>query len=140
MPQVLHPNARVDKLKEAGRTVISHILYDDAAEANLTGSDPLKTDISDGFYRIVQHRDDGTVADASLNLPSDVAVDTALPVQMEVDPGLHTRTWRLTRQYGIEDSFTIVPYKTPIEAVNKKRELGTTTFIKVSLKSEQTLV
>ncbi|KAG8725075.1 hypothetical protein FRC09_009041 [Ceratobasidium sp. 395] len=129
MPQVLSPDERAERLKQAGCSIISHILYKDAMEADRDGSNPLATRIDDGFYRIVQHRDDNTVADASLELPSDVAIENALPIQMEVDPGLHTRIWRLTRQYGAEDLFTIAPYRTPTTS-SKKPRIGVTTLKK----------
>ncbi|KAG9127422.1 hypothetical protein FRC07_013986 [Ceratobasidium sp. 392] len=126
MPEVLHPDARADKLKQAGQTVISHILYDEAEKANRTGSNPLKTDIRDGFYRIIQHRCDNTVADACLDLD----FEDALPVKMKVinSDSPIPRIWRLTRQYGCGNSFTIVPVVDPSDYV--KHELGPTTLIK----------
>ncbi|KAG8722951.1 hypothetical protein FRC09_005435 [Ceratobasidium sp. 395] len=128
MPRVLSPDERADRLQRAGYTIISHTLHDDAVEHGRTGSHQLTTDIGDGVYRIVQYRDDDTVADASLDLPPDVAAKTVLPMQMEVDPGLHTRLWRLTRQYGAENLFTIVPYHTPTNNPENSR-IGATTLI-----------
>ncbi|KAG9124567.1 hypothetical protein FRC07_011107 [Ceratobasidium sp. 392] len=104
----LSPDERVEMLKQSGCTIVSHILYDDAMAANQTGSDPLKTHISDGFYRIVQYRKDKTAGDA--------VAETDAHVQMEVDPQLHTRVWRFTRQYGIENAFTIVPQNVPTDS------------------------
>jgi len=66
--------------------------------------------VEDGFYRIVQYNQDSTPYDAII-----ATVDKpSLPVTMYSGPNVLPRVWKLTRQFGIKDGFTIVPVTDPI--------------------------
>ncbi|CAE6509392.1 unnamed protein product [Rhizoctonia solani] len=120
MSDPLHPDDHAEWLADNEHEILSSIKRDPSSRAS---SRPLGTYIKDGFYRIVQRQKNLDVADACLSAGS--GSQTEYPVVMNTDPELRDRVWRLTRQYGIKNSFTIVPQDTPTEGVEDPQYGGT---------------
>jgi len=115
---------RIQLAKTNGATILSYLTRADADKAAQTSSDPLDVFVADGFYRIVQRKITGDITDASVNSPT-VLGQQDVPVVMDGTAQLTDRFWKLTREYGVKNGFTIVPVTTPIAETHP--ELGGTT-------------
>ncbi|KAG8742939.1 hypothetical protein FRC10_000727 [Ceratobasidium sp. 414] len=78
------------------------------------GDSPLdKITVEDGFYRIVQYDEDGSEIDASFDATNPDLGIYGYSMVMSGTPQPAARNWKLTRQWGVTNGFTIVPKDTP---------------------------
>lgn len=88
------------------------ILLHAIRDASTNGSLDIAHTLGNGFYHVTQYNQDYTPYDATVH-PTSVG-QTSIPVQMYNGTDLLPRVWKLTRQYGVKDGFTIVPVSDPI--------------------------
>ncbi|KAG8682637.1 hypothetical protein FRC08_014834 [Ceratobasidium sp. 394] len=69
--------------------------------------------IHDGFYRLVQYDDNGKEIDASFDTTNPDEGIFGYSMFMTGTPQSAARTWKLTRQWGVTNGFTIIPKDTP---------------------------
>ncbi|KDR69103.1 hypothetical protein GALMADRAFT_145819 [Galerina marginata CBS 339.88] len=121
---------RLAKATEAGHIVLNHITLASAAHDALSGPNPLDlkaAGLKDGFYHIVQWKDDAVKPSlASITLPTGVKSDSSVAVVMGTDTDFLSNFWKLTRQYGVKNGFTVVPVGTNIPDTDP--ETGATTY------------
>jgi hypothetical protein len=131
MPLLTTTN-RLAQAQNAGHVVLKHITLATAAQAEQSGSNPLDPKaaaLSDGFYQIIQWKDDAEKpSHASVTSPPGVKSDSSVPVVMGTDTDFLSNFWKLTRQYGLKNGFTVVPVATNIPATDP--ETGATTYDK----------
>ncbi|KAG9080280.1 hypothetical protein FRC06_006838 [Ceratobasidium sp. 370] len=78
------------------------------------GDSPLdKITVHDGFYRIVQYDEEGNEIDASFDATNPDLGIFGYSMVMSGTPQSTAKAWKLTRQWGITNGFTIVPKDTP---------------------------
>ncbi|KAF8151319.1 hypothetical protein B0H34DRAFT_775194 [Crassisporium funariophilum] len=134
MPLLTTTN-RLAEAKNAGHIVLKHITLASAAQAEQSGSnpfDPKAAALSDGFYQIIQWKDDAEKPSlASVTSPTGLKSDSSVPVVMGADTDFLSNFWKLTRQYGLKNGFTVVPVATNIPATDP--ETGATTYDKSSV-------
>ncbi|EDR13395.1 uncharacterized protein LACBIDRAFT_292612 [Laccaria bicolor S238N-H82] len=125
---------RLAKAQKAGQVVLKHVTLATAAEAGKTGSnplDPIAAGLPDGYYQIIQWKDDNEKpSHASVTTPPGVKPDSSVPVVMGTDTDFLSNFWKLTRQYGLTNGFTIVPVGTNIPPTSP--DTGATTYDKVA--------
>ncbi|QRV94535.1 hypothetical protein RhiJN_22554 [Ceratobasidium sp. AG-Ba] len=109
---VISVDQRVQALAARGANIVEHTTEPTAAESKRTGSDPLDQPVPDGFYRIIQVDENNTPSDASYSGKGLIGQED-FPVVMSQTPDLVTQFWKLTRQYGVKNGYTIVPVSTP---------------------------
>lgn len=123
---------RLAKAQKAGQVVLKHVTLATAAEAGKTGSnplDPIAAGLPDGYYQIIQWKDDNEKpSHASVTTPPGVKPDSSVPVVMGTDTDFLSNFWKLTRQYGLTNGFTIVPVGTNIPPTSP--DTGATTYDK----------
>ncbi|KDR77887.1 hypothetical protein GALMADRAFT_65251 [Galerina marginata CBS 339.88] len=123
---------RLTQAAKAGHIVLKHITLASAAQAAESGSNPLDpkaTALTDGFYQIVQWKDDADKPSlASVTSPAGVTSTSSVPVVMGTDTDFLSNFWKLTRQYGLKNGFTVVPVATNIPDTDP--ETGATTYDK----------
>ncbi|KAG8761231.1 hypothetical protein FRC11_014201 [Ceratobasidium sp. 423] len=120
MSNPLHPDDHAKWLTNHDHDILSSIKRDPTSRSS---SRPLGTYIEDGFYRIVQRQQNQNIADACLS--AGPGGQSGYPVVMSATSQLQDRVWRLTRQYGMKNAFTIVPQDTPTGGADNPKYGGT---------------